>query len=107
MMTTTGCNIDCISDNIGKCQVCLPVRSVCHPSLQTWRQGLPKVFIPRHKMETILLGVCVYGTLLKFYLLFQLFGNNDVKLATSIIGRNGAVNTAQLLASLFGASQCR
>ena len=64
------------------------------------------VFIPRHKMEIILLGVCVYDTLLKLYLLVQLFQNNDVKLATSIIGRNGAVNTAQLLASLFGASQC-
>ena len=57
-------------------------------------------------MEIILLGICVHGTLLKLYVLFQLFRNNDVKLATSFIGKNGAVNTAQLLASLFGANQC-
>ena len=80
-------------------QVCSPVRSVRHPSLQTRRQGLPNVFIPRHKMEVILLGVCVYGILLKLYLLFQLFQNNDVKLATSIIGRNGAVNMHRTIAS--------
>ena len=46
---------------------------------QTRRQGLPNVFIPRHKMEIVLLGICVYGTLLKLYILFQLFQNNDVK----------------------------
>ena len=59
-----------------------------------------------HKMEVILLGLSVYGTLFKFYLLLPFLQNNYTKLATSFIGKNGAVNTAQLLAGSIGASEC-
>ena len=59
-----------------------------------------------HKMEVILLGLSVYGTLFKFYLLLMFLQNNYTKLATYISRLNVAVNTAQLLAGSIGASEC-